>query len=83
VSKLLRRLCEWWSERGGGNCGNLMVHIDHERPQRAAVSHQFMARNAITIEVHPPHPPNLAPSDIFNIRLRERVAQGEAIETGE
>jgi hypothetical protein len=63
VSKMLTPLSEWWRERGGGDCRKLMVDAEDARPHSATVSQQFMAQNAVVVTYHPPHSPDLAPSN--------------------
>jgi hypothetical protein len=63
VNKAPARLSEWWRERGGGDFRKLIVHAENARPDKAIVSWQFMARNAMVVAAHPHYAPDLAPSD--------------------
>jgi hypothetical protein len=83
VSKMLTLLSEWWCERGGGNFGNLIVHSDNSRLHKAAVSQQFMARNAMATATRPLYSPDLAPSDFSRFGHVKGLFSGESFEGGE
>jgi hypothetical protein len=65
VSEVLTPLSEWWRERGRGNFGQLMVHVDNARPHKATVSPPFMVQTAMVIAAHPPYSPDLDSSDLY------------------
>jgi hypothetical protein len=65
VNEVLKPLSEWWREGGGWTFRNLIVHADNARFEKATVSQQFKARNAMVIIVHPPYSPDLAPADFY------------------
>jgi histone-lysine N-methyltransferase SETMAR len=82
VSELLTPLSEWWRERGGGNCGKLIVHVHNARPHRATVSHKCMAENAMVIAADPPYSPDLAHSDFYLLGHVRGLLRGESFELG-
>jgi hypothetical protein len=64
MSKVLTPLSEWWRVSGSGTFGKLIIHAENAPPDRAAVSQQFMAQNAMVVAIHPPYSLDLAPSDL-------------------
>jgi hypothetical protein len=83
VSKLLTPLSEWLRERGGGNCRKLIVHADNARPNKATMSQQFLAQNAMVVVVHPPYSPDPAPSDFYLFAHVKGLLMGKSFETEE
>jgi hypothetical protein len=65
MSEVPTPLSEWWRERGGEHFRKLIVHADTARPQKASVSQQFMAGNAMIIAARPPYSPDLTPFDFY------------------
>jgi hypothetical protein len=53
------------------------------RPQKVAVSYQFMAGNAMVIAAHPPYSPDLAPSDFYLLGHVKGLLRGGSFEAGE
>jgi hypothetical protein len=62
---------------------DLIVHADSARPHKAAVSHEFMARNAMAIAADLPYSLDLAPSDFYLFGHVKGLFRGESFETGE
>jgi hypothetical protein len=83
VTKVLTPLSEWWCERGGGDFRKLIVHADNSRLHKAAVSQQFMARDAMAIATHPLYSPDLAPSDFSRFGHVKDLLRAESFEAGE
>jgi hypothetical protein len=76
---MLTALSEWWCERGSGDFRDLIIHVDTARLHKAAVSQQFMARNAIAITAHPPYSSDPAPSDFHLLGYVKAVLGKEFI----
>jgi histone-lysine N-methyltransferase SETMAR len=83
VSEVLTPLSEWWCERGGGKFRKRIVHAENARLQKATVSQQFMAGNAMVLAVHPPYSPDLAPSDFYLLGHVKGLLRGWSFEAGE
>jgi hypothetical protein len=63
IAEILEPLSQWRSIEAAGNERTLLVHADNARPHTAKLSTQHFNENRMKSAPHPPHSPDLTPSD--------------------
>jgi histone-lysine N-methyltransferase SETMAR len=65
VTQILDPLSKWRRSQVGRTNRQLIVHADNARPHTAKMTSQSMEQNSMQRAAHPPHSPDLAPSDFY------------------
>jgi hypothetical protein len=80
IAEILEPLSQRHSIEAASNEQKLLVHADNERPHTAKLSAQYFNENRMKSAPHPPHFPNLAPSDFYLFRYVKRSLAGFSFE---
>jgi hypothetical protein len=65
IAEILKPLSQWCSIEAVGNKRKLLVHADNARRHTDKLSTQYFNENRMKSAPHPPHSPDLAPSDFY------------------
>jgi hypothetical protein len=76
IAEILEPLSQWRSIEAAGNERKLLVHADNPRPHTARSSTPYCDENQMKSAPHPPHSPNLAPSDFYFFGYVKRCLAG-------
>jgi hypothetical protein len=76
TNNILIDISDWRRLAGERIPNKLWVHADNARPRNAKVSTDFIALNRMKQATHPPHSPDLAPSDFFLFGYVKRKLMG-------
>jgi hypothetical protein len=63
IAEILEPLSQWRSIEAAGNERKLLVHADNAHPHTTKLSTQYFNENRMKSAPHPPHSPDLVPSD--------------------
>jgi hypothetical protein len=80
--EIFESLSEGRREQAGGADRKLIVHAENARHHRhtVAASHHFMQENGPERAIHPPHSPDLAPSDFLLFSHVKHCLRGQSSE---
>jgi hypothetical protein len=80
IAEIFEPLSQWRLIEAAGNERKLLVHADNARSHTAKLSTRYFNENRMKSAPHPPHSPDLTPSDFYLFGYVKRCLTGLSFE---